>query len=186
MILSREQNGIYEGSIMLTSEKEIDGKEPIEIVRMVTKLAKIDIVLNEVIAAKANVQDYAQMYKILEEKEGNIMMSGNVWRGRTIETVRMIFNTIVQSGNITEAYSTHEEVLNNFLENTAWSEKMDFISIGWIENYEGKVKVKFKMTKRNSDFIDQRLEIFKTKTKLVTKCKETNNLGKKTLLTSKL
>ena len=179
MILCRERNGIYEGSVMLMSEKEIDGKEPMEIVRMITNLARIDIVLEEIVTARTEVQDYAQMYKILEEKDGNIMMSGSIWRGRAVETVQMIFNTIVQSGNITETYDTHEEVLNNFLENTRWNEKMDFISIGWIENYEGKVKVKFKMTKRNSDFIEQRLELFKTKAKLVTKYKETSNLGKK-------
>ena len=176
MLLCQLKNGIYEGSIMVQN-KEINGKEVEEMVQMATNLAKIDICLSEIQTMKVEVKDMAQMYKILEEK-GNTMLNGAVWRGRTMETMRNIFNTILQAGIITDEYENHEKVIKNFLQKNKWNEKMEFVSIGWIEGYEGKIKINFKMTKRNTDFIKQRVEIFNTKAKIIKEYKEKTKSGK--------
>ena len=171
MLLCQLKDGIYEGSIMVQN-KEINGIEVEGIIQMVTNLAKIDVCLNEIQTMKVEVKDLAQMYKLLEEERGSMMLNGAIWRGRTMETIRKIFNTIIQASSITDAYENHEKVIKSFLRKIKWSEKMEFISVGWVEGYDGKIKVNFKMTKRNTDFIKQRIELFNVKTKIANKYKE--------------
>ena len=177
MIICTLNDGIYCGSLMIMS-KEIDGREVVELVQMGMTLAKIDILLDEVKVAKTEVKDFQQMYQLLEDKNGNIMLNGGVWRGRAIETIKRTFHTILQAGSITETYDQHKKMLINFLEMNKWPEKLEFISVGWVENYDKGIKINVKLTKRNADFIEQRLEIFKTKARIIKECKENTKLGK--------
>ena len=106
------------------------------------------------------------------------MLNGGTWKSRALETVRKTFQLIMQSSKITDSYDQHKEMLMNVLNKNKWVEKLEFVTVGWIENYEKSAKINVKLTKRNSDYITQRLEIFKTKTKILQTCKEFNTQGK--------
>ena len=162
--------------------KEIDGREVVELTEMGINLMKLDIMLDEIEVARVEVRDYEQVYKILEEERGNPMLNGSLWRGRVMETMKKVFMTIIQAGNITDVYENHVKVVNYFIKSNSWKEKCEFVSVGWVENYEKSIKISARLVKRTSDFIAQRLEIFKTKMAIIDKCKEKQNLGKRYLL----
>ena len=175
MLICSVNDGIYEGSLLVMN-KEIEGKEVVELIQMVTTLMRIDILIEEVPTTKANTMDYNTVYKMLEE-EGNLMLHGSLWRARAMETIKQIFMTIMTGGKIVETYEAHRSLLKKFIEENMCTERQEFIKIGWVETYEKNVKIQIKMTKRTSDFIRQRMEIFKTKVNIVKKCQKKYELG---------
>lgn len=177
MILCSVENGIYEGSIFVQNG-EIEEREVTEIVEMGIVLTKIDIMLHEIVTIRSDCVDHAQIYKILEDKEnGNIMKSGTIWRSRAMKTLKIIFHEVIQASRILEMYETHKNVLTNFIEMNQKNENQEHIGIGWIERFDKHIKVKTKMTKKDCHHIDQRVEIFQTKTKILKNCEGTNHLG---------
>ena len=180
MLICSNNNGIYNGSILLLN-REIENKEVVELVQMLTILMRIDIMLEEVPVMRANVEDLATIYNIMNE-EGNLMMNGNIWKARAMETVKHIFLTIMQASKIIETYETHQQILEKFIEENKWIEKQEYVKVGWVETFDKNVKVQVKMTKRTSDFIKQRMEIFKTKVNILKQCKKKYKLGKPFIL----
>ena len=169
MILCTLKDGIYRGNIMVLN-KELKGREVVSLVQMALNLAKIDILLDEVKVAKTEVKDHQQIYKLLEDENGNLLLNGGLWKGRALETVKTTFQTILYARNIAETYEQHEKMLKNVLEKCKWSERLEFVSIGWVENFDKTIKINVKLTKRSTDFIEQRLEIFETRTKILKNC----------------
>ena len=180
MLICSCNNGMYNGSLLLLN-REIENKEVVELVQMLTVLMRIDIMLEEIPVMKANVEDFATVYNLMNE-EGNIMMNGGIWKARAMETIKQIFMTIMQASKIIETYETHQSVLEKFIEENKWIEKQEYVKVGWVETFDRNVKIQVRMTKRTSDFIQQRLEIFKTKVHILKKCKKEHNLGKSNLL----
>ena len=176
MLICSNNNGMYNGSLILLN-REIESKEVVELVQMVTTLMRIDIMTEEIPVMKANVEDLATVYKLMSE-EGNLMMNGSLWKARVMETVKHIFMTIMQASKIIESYEIHQQILEKFIDENKWIEKQEFVKVGWVETFDKNVKVQVRMTKRTSDFIQQRMEIFKTKVNILKKCKKKHDLGK--------
>ena len=179
MLICSNNNGMYNGSIILLN-REIENKEVVELVQMLTTLMRIDIMIEEIPVMKANIEDLATVYKLMSE-EGNLMMNGSLWKARVMETVKHTFLTIMQASKIIETYEIHQQVLDKFIEENKWIEKQEFVKVGWVETFDKNVKVQVRMTKRTSDFIQQRMEIFKTKVNILKKCKKKHDLGKTNL-----
>ena len=110
------------------------------------------------------------------------MQNGGIWRGRALETIRNILMNILQASKILEAFEGHRKVLENFLKMNSRTEGQEFVVLSWVESFEKQAKIRVKMTKRSSQFIPQRLEIFKTKMQIIKNCKENEYLGKYILL----
>ena len=177
MLICDNNNGIYNGSIILMN-KEIENKEIVELVQMLTTLMRIDIIIEEVPVMRANVEDFATVYNLLAE-EGNLMKNGAIWKARAMETIKHIFTAIMQASKMIETYEVHQNILEKFIEENKWIEKQEYVKVGWVETFDKNVKVQVRMTKRTSDFVQQRMEIFKTKIHLLKKCKNEYKLGKK-------
>ena len=178
MLTCSVENGIYEGSITVMS-KEIDGKDVTEVVQMGITLVKVDILTNEIKAVRIQTLDVAQMYKIIEMKEcGNIMRNGEVWRGRTIRTIKTVLVEVLQASNLIETYDMHKKVFENFIQLNAKNENQEHVGIGWAEVNDKQVKIHVKLTKRDCNHIKQRIEIYQTKTKILQGCKENENIGR--------
>ena len=177
MLICSNNNGIYNGSIILVN-KEVESKEVVELVQMLTVLMRIDIMIEEIPVMRANVEDFATIYNLMSE-EGNLMMNGNIWKARVMETIKHIFMTVMQARTITETYEIYQNVLEKFIEENKWIEKQEYIKVGWVETYDKNVKIQVRMTKRTSDYVQQRMEIFKTKVNILKKCKKEHNLGEK-------
>ena len=178
MITCNVSNGIYDGSILIQNG-EIDGRDVTELVKMGLVLTKIDIMLHEIMTIRSDCVDHAQMYKILEDKEnGNIMKCGTIWRSRAMKTLKVVFLEIVQASKILEVFETHQNVLINFIEMNQKNENQEYIGIGWAEVFEKHVKIKTKLTKKDCNHIDQRVEIYQTKTRILKSCKEIEHLSK--------
>ena len=76
MLMCTENEGIYEGSVLLLN-KEIEDQNVEDIIKMGITLAKVDIILAEVGTIRSEVGDYAQVYKLVENLEaGNILLNG--------------------------------------------------------------------------------------------------------------
>ena len=178
MLICTLEDGKYEGSILLLN-KEIEDRSVEDIVKMIITLAKVDIILAEVGTIRTEVKDYAQMYKLLENLEmGNILLNGARWKSRTFVVINEVFTNILQAGKLPENFDLHQKVLDNFIKMNKWTEGQEHIGCGWIESYDKHVRAKVKLTKRNQNFINQRMEIFKTKTELVKHCQEREKTGK--------
>ena len=156
--------------------KEIEGKEVVELIQMVTTLMRTDIFIEEVPTMKANMKDFHTVYKIMEEP-GNLMLHGSLWRARAMETIKQVFMTIMTSGKIIETYETYKDFLEKFISENKCTERQEFVKVGWVESFEKNVKIQVKMTKRSSDFIQQRIEIFKTKVQILKRCQKKYKLG---------
>ena len=173
-----KNDGIYEGSVLLVN-KEIEDRSVEDVVRMVITLAKVDIILEEVGTIRSVVQDFAQMYKLIEGLDtGNILLNGSTWKSKAFVTIKEVFMTIMQSGKLTETYDNHQKVLDNFVRMSKWTDGQEHIGCGWVESYDKHVRVRIKFTKRSQEFLEQRINIFKTKTELIRKCNDNNKLGK--------
>lgn len=177
MILCDVNNGIYEGSI-LVQNNEIEEREVTEIVKMGLVLTKVDIMLHEIVTIRSDCVDHAQMYKILEDnKNGNIMKCGTIWRSRAMKTLKIVFLEVVQASRILEVYEAHQNVLTNFIEMNQKNENQEHVGVGWIETFDKHIKIRTKMTKKDCNHIAQRVEIFQTKTKILKNCEEIKHLG---------
>ena len=178
MLICSVNEGIYEGSVLLVN-KEIEDRNVEDVIKMTITLAKVDIILAEVGTIRTEVADYAQVYKLIENTEaGNILLNGSTWKSKTFLTIKEVFMTIMQSGKLPETYDCHQKVLNNFVRMSKWADGQEHIGCAWVESYDKHVRVKIKLTKRSQEFLEQRLNIFRTKTELVTKCKENDKIGK--------
>ena len=177
MITCFVSNGIYEGCI-LVQNREIEDRQVTELIQMGLTLTKIDIMIHEIRTVRSDLVDHAQMYKILEETDaGNIMKNGTVWRSRAMKTLQVTFMEVMQASKILEAYENHCTVLNNFIIMNQKNENQEYVGIGWVETFEKCVKIKTKLTKKDCNHIQQRIEIFQTKTKILKECKESEHLG---------
>ena len=177
MIICSLNDGIYEGSLSVTN-KEIENRSVTEVIQLGICLMKIDVMLEETQGIRTNTTDQALMYKLLEDENNNIMQNGGIWRGRALETIRNILMNILQASKILEAFEGHRKVLENFLKMNSKKEGLEFVVISWVESFEKQAKIRVKMTKRSSQYIPQRLEIFKTKMQIIKNCKENEFLGK--------
>ena len=178
MFICNESNGIYESNIQVQN-REIEDRDVTELVTMGIVLTKIDIMVHEIKTIRSDCTDYAQMYKVIEDREsGNIMRCGAVWRSRAMKTLKLVLLEIIQGGNMLEAYETHKNVLENFIQMNQKNEKQEYIGIGWAETYDKNVMIRTKITKKDSNHIDQRVEIYQTKTRILKENKENKNLGK--------
>ena len=181
MLICTINEGVYEGSVLLLN-KEIEDKSVEDVAKMAITLAKVDIILAEVRTIRSVVADYAQIYNLLENIEaGNILLNGSTWKSKAFATIKEVFMTIMQSGKLLETYYSHQKVLDNFVRMSKWTDGQEHIGCSWVESYDKHVRVKVKLTKRDQKHLEQRLNIFKTKTELVTKCNENNELGKRKL-----
>ena len=141
-------------------------------------MAKVDIILSEVSTIRTTVKDFAQMYKLIENLEaGNLVLNGSIWKSKVFTTVKEVFMTVLQSSKIPETYDLHQKILDNFIRMNKWSEGQEHIGCGWVEDFDKHVRVKIKFTKRNQKYLEQRLKIFKTKAKIVSKCSINNTKG---------
>ena len=178
MFICNENNGIYESNIQVQN-REIEDRDVTELVTMGIVLTKIDIMVHEINTIRSDCTDHAQINKVLEDKEsGNIMKCGTVWRSRAMKTLKLVFMEVIQGGNMLEAYETHKNVLENFIQMNQKNEKQEYIGIGWAETYDKNVMIRTKITKKDSNHIDQRVEIYQTKTRILKENKENKNLGK--------
>ena len=178
MIICNLQNGIYEGAI-LVQNREIEGKEIDEMVQMGLTLMKIDILSSEIKTVRTEVKDFAQMYKLLEKHEnGNIMKNGTIWRSRAITTIKEVLLNVLQASKLTDAFDNHRLVLENFILMNAKNEAMEHVGVGWVESFERHIKLRAKLTRRDCNHIQQRIEIFSTKTQILREHKNGTNLGK--------
>ena len=178
MIICNLQNGIYEGAI-LVQNSEIEGKEIDEMVQMGLTLMKIDILASEIKVVRTEVKDFAQMYKILEKREnGNIMKNGTIWRSRAITTIKEVLLSVLQASKLTDAFDNHKLVLENFITMNAKNEASEHVGVGWVESFERHIKLRAKLTKRDCNHIQQRIEIFQTKSQILREYKKNTNLGK--------
>ena len=185
MLICTENNGIYEGSVLLLN-KEIEDQNVEDVIKMGITLAKVDIILAEVGTIRSEVGDYAQMYRLVENLDaGNILLNGSTWKSKTFVTIKEVFMTIMQAGKLPEMYNNHQKVLDNFVRMNKWTEGQEHIGCAWVESFDKHVRVKVKLTKRNQKYFEQRLNIFKTKTELVKRCNEDNKIGKQILFLEK-
>ena len=177
MFVCSQNNGIYESNLHVQN-REIEARDVTVLVQMGITLSKIDIMLHEIKTIRSDCKDYAQMYKILEDKEnGNIMRCGEVWRSRAMKTLEVTFLEIVQSGKMIETYEAHQNVLENFIWMNQKNESQEYIGIGWAETSDRHVTIRTKLTKKDCNHMAQRVEIYQTKTKILKDCKENELIG---------
>lgn len=178
MLLCELKNGIYEGTIKVQNN-EVEERNVQNIIKMGIVLMKIDIMIVEVRTVRLEVKDHAQMYKLLEDMEnGNIMRCGDIWRGRAMNTIEHIFMNIIQASKILEMYDMHEKVLTNFVQMNQKNEGQEHMSLGWIETFDKHIEVRIKMTKRDCNHIQQRIEICRTKVQILENLNENEKIGK--------
>ena len=178
MFICSENNGSYESNLQIQS-REIEDRNVTELVEMGLTLTKIDIMLHEIKTIRSECKDHAQMYKILEDKEnGNIMRCGAIWRSRAMKTLEVTFLEIVQGGKMLEIYEAHQNVLENFIIMNQKNENQEYIGIGWAESKDKVVTIKTKITKKDCNHMEQRVEIYQTKTRILRECKEGDIIGK--------
>ena len=178
MFLTSKSNGIYNSNIHVQN-REIEDRDVTDLVKMGIVLTKIDIMSQEIKTIRTECTDQAQMYKILEDKNnGNIMMCGAVWRSRVMKTIKTILLEIVQGGKMLETYENHQDVLENFIKMNQKNESQEYIGIGWVESQEKNVTIRTKLTKKDCNHIEQRVEIYQTKAKILRECKENKFMGK--------
>ena len=94
-----------------------------------------------------------------------------------MDTIKQVFMTIMTGGKIIETYETYKEFLEKFIMENKCVERQEYVKVGWVESFDKNVKIQVKMTKRSSDYIQQRMEIFKTKVQISKKCQKKYNLG---------
>lgn len=177
MLICSKKNGIYEGVINVQNN-EIESKDVTEMIKMGITLMKIDIMISEIRTVRAEVKDYAQMYKILEdETNGNIMRAGEIWRGKAMKTVEHTFMSVMQASKIVNEYEMHEKMLTNFVRMNQKNEGQEFMSLGWVESSDKQIEIKMKMTRRDCEHIQQRIEICQTKVQILRKCNENETIG---------
>ena len=177
MFLTSENNGIYNSNIYVQN-REIEDREVTDLVQMGIVLTKIDIMIQEISTIRSDCTDQAQMYKLLEDKDsGNIMLCGAIWRSRAMKTIKTILLEIVQGGKMLEIYENHKNVLENFIKMNQKNEQQEYIGIGWVESQEKSIQIRTKLTKKDCNHIEQRVEIYQTKTKILRECKENKSLG---------
>ena len=189
MLITRKIRDVYTSNIKMTNQ-EIKSQNPMETAKMGMILTKIDIMIAEIDTIRAEPFNQKELYKIIENnEEGNPMSNGAEWRARTMKIIRETFYEIICSSNIPENYKKHEKMLKNVIKENRWTEKMEFVAVGWVETDNQHTWTKSKMTKRSGSNFEARMEIFETKTKVAIKCQENTQLGKyvyKNLLECKL
>ena len=94
-----------------------------------------------------------------------------------MKTIKTILLEIVQGGKMLEIYENHRNVLDNFIKMNQKNEKQEYIGVGWVESYEKSVQIRTKLTKKDCNHIEQRVEIYQTKTKILKECIENKFLG---------
>ena len=178
MLITRKDRNVYTTSIKMVNQ-EVKKQNPKETAEMGLTLAKIDIMISEIDTIRTEPFNQRELYKLIENNEdGNPMSNGAEWRARTMKLIKETFHEILFSSNIPETYSKHEKMLKNVLKENKWTEKMEFVAVGWIETDSQNTWAKSKLTKRSGSNIEARMEIFETKTKIASKCQENTELGK--------
>ena len=95
-----------------------------------------------------------------------------------MNTIEHIFMNIIQASKILEMYDMHEKVLTNFVQMNQKNEGQEHMSLGWIETFDKHIEVRIKMTKRDCNHIQQRIEICRTKVQILENCNENEKIGK--------
>ena len=179
MIITDEKNGMYQASITMVND-EVEGFNPIEIVKMIINLTRLDIMVEEIQTMREDRYDMNTIYKILAEgKEGNPMRNGPKWRARVMMVMKEILMRVLQTSSIPDMYRTHQKIIENFIKENRWTEDQEMIGIGWVETTAKLTCAKCKMTKRQGQNFKLRMEIFETQKKLNIRGKEDAKIGKK-------
>ena len=182
MLITEKEKEVYTSCIKLTNQ-EINNQNPIDTVEMGLTLTKIDILIEEIDTVRDDPINQNDLYNIIERgDEGNPMQNGAAWRARVMKLTKDLFREILQSSRIPENYLKHKKVLQNIIKENKWTEKMEFIAIGWVESNDQHVWVHSKMTKRVGFNWEAKMEIFQTKTRIANECKKRTKLGKKIYL----
>ena len=179
MIITDKNKEVYTSCIKLTNQ-EINNQNPIDTIEMGLTLTKIDIYIEEIETVREDPINQNDLYKIIESgSEGNPMQNGAGWRARVMKLTKDIFYEIIQSSKIPENYQKHKKLLRNIIKENKWTEKLEFIAVGWVETDNQHAWVHSKMTKRTGFNYDAKMEIFQTKTRITNECKRKTNLGKR-------
>ena len=178
MIITEKDKEVYSSSIKMLNQ-EINEQNPIDTIEMGLVLTKIDIFIEEIQTVRENPINQNELYEIIERgTEGNPMRNNADWRARVMKLTRDVFNEIIQASKIPETYRKHKKMLKNIIKENKWTERMEFVAIGWVESNDKHTWVNCKMTKRSGSNCEARMEILKTKTKIANKCKMKTNLSK--------
>ena len=179
MIITEENEKIYTANIVMRS-KEVGGTNPLETIKMLINLMRLDIMICEIQTIREDRYDMNKLYNlILEENAGNPMRNGPKWRARVMMLMKEIFMQIIQSSNIPDLYNTHHKIIEKFIKENRWTEDQEMIGIGWVETTKDKICAYGKMVKRQGSDIKLRMEIFETQKRLSIKGKEDAGIGKK-------
>ena len=177
MILTLEENGMYNSSILLMN-KEVEGLHPIDITKMGINLTRLDILIDEIKTIREDICDQNEVYKMIERAEdGNLMRNGRNWRARGMMVMKEVFYRVMQAKKVTEMYRTHQRVIENFIKENRWTEEQELVGVGWVETTKEFTCIKTKMTKRQGHNFDLRLEIFETKRKICQRYKKESETG---------
>ena len=178
MLITEENNGVYASSIKLMNN-ELENQNPIDTIEMGLTLTKIDILVEEIQTVREEPINQNDLYKLIEEGDkGNPMQNGAMWRARVMKLTKDVFYEIMHSSKIPETYKQHSRMLQNVIKENKWTESMEFVAVGWVETNEKYAWVCNKMTKRMGGNFEARMEIFKTKTKVLNECKKKTKLSK--------
>ena len=178
MIITDEEKGVYTSCIKLTNQ-EVKNQNPIDTIEMGMTLTKIDIYIEEIKTVRDAPTNQNEIYKIIENgEEGNPMQNGAIWRARVMKLTKDIFNEIIQSSKIPENYEKHKKMLQNIIKENKWTERMEFVAVGWVETDEQNVWVHSKMAKQAGCNLNAKLEIFQTKTMIAKRCKKKTKMSK--------
>ena len=120
------------------------------------------------------------------QSNSNIMKNGTIWRSRAIATIKEVLLSVLQASKITDAFDNHKMVLENFITMNAKNEASEHVGVGWVESFERHIKLRAKLTKRDCNHIQQRIDIFQTKSQILREYKKNTNLGKISFILRKL